>query len=76
MSETEQRQSNALIVNDPANVSLKKICDAKKAAIWAMYYGLNQQSQIEVLCDHGDCICNPDDADPGCKEIGFKAGVY
>lgn len=32
-SETEQRQGNALIVNDPANVSLKKSCDEKKATI-------------------------------------------
>ena len=75
-SKTEQQQGNALIVNDPAHVSLKKSCDEKKAAIWAMYYSLNQRSQIEVLCDHGDCICKPDETDPGCKEIGFKAGVY
>jgi hypothetical protein len=75
-NKTKLRQGNALLVSDPVNVSLKKSCDEKKAAIWAMYYGLNQQSQIEVLCDSGDCTCKPDDTDPGCKEIGFKAGVY
>jgi len=75
-SETEQRQGNALTVDDPALVILKKSCDEEKAAIWAMYYGLNQRKQIEVLCDSGDCICQPDDTDSGCEEIGFKAGVY
>ena len=75
-SKTELRQGNTLIVNDPVNVSLKKSCDTKKAAIWATYYGLNQQNQIEILCDSGGCVCEPDDTDPGCKEIGFKAGVY
>ena len=77
-SETEQQQGNALIVDDPALVILKKSCDEDKAAIWAMYYSfsLKQQSQIEVLCDRGDCICKPDDIERGCKEIGFKAGVY
>jgi NAD(P)-dependent dehydrogenase (short-subunit alcohol dehydrogenase family) len=77
-SETEQRQGNALIVDDPALVILKKTCDEDKAAIWAMYYSfsLKQQSQIEILCDRGDCICKPDDNNFGCKEIGFRAGVY
>jgi hypothetical protein len=75
-SETEQRQGNALTVDDPALVILKKSCDEEKAAIWAMYYSVNQRRQIEVLCDSGDCICQPDDAEPGCEEIGFRAGVY
>jgi len=75
-TETELRQGNKLIVSEPANVSLKKNCDAKKAAIWAMHYGLNQQNQIKLLCDNGDCVCKPDDVEPSCQEIGFKAGVY
>jgi len=75
-NQTEQRQGKTLIVHDPAQVRLKKSCDDEKAAIWAMYYSLNQRSQIEVLCDSGDCVCQPDDTDQSCKEIGFKAGVY
>ncbi len=75
-SETAQRQGKTLVISDPAHVSLKRSCDQEKAAIWAMYYALNQRKQIEVLCDSGDCFCQPDDAEPGCQEIGFKAGVY
>jgi hypothetical protein len=74
--ETEQRQGNALIVDNPAQVTLKKSCDIEKAAIWAMYYGLNQLAQTALLCDNGDCVCKEGDTDEGCKEIGFKAGVY
>lgn len=74
-NETEQRQGNPLIVDEPMNVSLQKNCEEQKAAIWAMYYGSNQQNQMELLCDKGDCICQPDDTDRGCQEIGFKAGV-
>ncbi len=73
---TEQRQGNVLIVDNPAQVTLKKSCEIKKAAIWAMYYGLNQQAQTALLCDNGDCVCKEGDTDEGCKEIGFKAGVY
>jgi len=68
-------KGNALTVDDPALVILKKSCE-EKAAIWAIYYSVNQRKQIEVLCDSGDCICQPDDTEPACKEIGFKAGVY
>jgi hypothetical protein len=75
VSETEQRQGNALIVNDPAHVSLKKSCEGEKAAIWAMYYSLNQRKKIELLCDSGDCICKPDETDPICEATGFRAGV-
>ena len=74
--ETELRQGNALTISTPANVSLKTSCDEEKATIWAIYYSLNQQKQTEILCDSGDCFCQPDDAEPGCQEIGFKAGVY
>jgi hypothetical protein len=75
-NQTERRQGKTLIVHDPAQVSLKKSCDQEKAAIWAKYYSLNQRSQIKRLCDSGDCVCQPDDTDQSCKEIGFKAGVY
>jgi len=74
-SQIEQRQGNALNVEMPDSVTLNKSCHVKKATIWAMYYSLNQRKQIELLCDNGDCICKPDDTDPGCQEIGFKAGV-
>jgi hypothetical protein len=43
-SEIEQRQGNALTVDDPALVILKKSCDEEKAAIWAIYYSVNQQA--------------------------------
>jgi hypothetical protein len=75
-NQTERRQGKTLKVHDPAQVRLKKTCDQEKGAIWAMYYSLNQRSQIELLCDTGDCVCQPDDTDQGCKESGFKAGVY
>ncbi|HIE02041.1 MAG TPA: hypothetical protein EYP59_17455 [Thiotrichaceae bacterium] len=75
-NQTELRQGKTLRVHDPVQVRLKKSCDQEKAAIWAKYYSLNQRSQIEVLCDSGDCVCQPDDTDQSCKEIGFKAGVY
>ncbi|MEK8018235.1 MAG: clostripain-related cysteine peptidase [Candidatus Parabeggiatoa sp.] len=75
-NKTEQRQGKTLRVHDPVQVRLKKSCDQEKAAIWAIYYSLNQRRKIELLCDSGDCVCQPDDTDQSCKEIGFKAGVY
>jgi len=72
---TEQRERNALIVENPEQVTLEKSCDIEKAAIWVMYYGLNQQAQTTLLCDSGDCVCQEDKNDDGCEEIGFNAGV-
>jgi hypothetical protein len=75
-NETEQRQGNALIVDDPARVILKKSCDEEKAAIWAIYYSVNQRKQIKVLCDSGDCFCQDNDTNSACQEFGSRAGVY
>jgi len=75
-NETEQRQGNALIVDDPARVKLKKSCDEEKAAIWAIYYSVNQRKQTKLLCDSGDCFCQADDTNSACQEFGSRAGVY
>ncbi len=75
-SQIESRQGEILTVAVPDDVILQKSCDEKKAAIWAVYYGLNKRGQTELLCDNGDCFCKkPSDDDLACKEIGFKAGV-
>jgi hypothetical protein len=74
-TELEQKQSNTLIVIDPEQVILKPTCDSSKAAISAAYYSNNQLAKFEKLCDSGDCVCKPGEDDPGCKRLGFKAGV-
>jgi hypothetical protein len=74
-SQIESRQGKILTVAIPDGVILQKSCDEKKAAIWAGYYGLNQQGQTQLLCDNGDCFCETDDDDSACQDIGFKAGV-
>ncbi|MEN8218973.1 MAG: clostripain-related cysteine peptidase [Pseudomonadota bacterium] len=71
----EERQGQALIVDDSAPVTLKSYCDPAKAVISAAFYSLNQERQFERLCDDGDCICHEGDTDPGCTHKGFKAGV-
>ncbi|MEK8017097.1 MAG: clostripain-related cysteine peptidase [Candidatus Parabeggiatoa sp.] len=75
LKQIEQRQGNPLTVENPEQVTLKKSCEAKKGAIWIGYYSLNRQEKIALLCDSGDCICQENDVDPGCQEIGFKAGI-
>jgi hypothetical protein len=75
-SQIESHQGKVLTVAVPDGVVLQKSCDEKKAAIWAVYYGLNKRGQTELLCDNGDCFCKkPSDDDSACKELGFKAGV-
>jgi len=74
--ETELQQGHELIVGDPNTVNLKTDCDEEKAAIWGTFYGLNQQKQMKLLCDSGDCVCKPNDTDLSCQKDGFKAGVY
>lgn len=71
----EQREGNALTVDNPAEVTLEKSCVNENGAIWAMFYSLNQQPQTILLCDNGDCLCKENDTDEGCQELGFKAGV-
>jgi len=73
--ELEQRQGNALVVEDTGLVTLKTNCDSVKGAVSAAFFGLNGERQFERLCDKGDCICKADDSDEGCQELGFKAGV-
>jgi len=69
----EQRQGNALVVE--GLVTLKTNCDPVKGAVSAAFFGLNGSRRFERLCDDGDCICQADDSDEGCQELGFKAGV-
>ncbi len=74
-NEFEERQGQALIVDNFMPVTLKLHCEPEKAAIWVAYYSLNQKRQFERLCDDGDCICKEGETEPGCQEVGFKAGV-
>lgn len=74
-TELEQKQANTLVVTNPEQVILKSNCDTSKAAISVGYYSNNQQSKFEKLCDEGDCVCKLEEDDPGCKRLGFKAGV-
>jgi len=71
----EQRQGQALIVDDSARVTLKNHCDPAKGVISAAFYSLNGQRKFARLCDSGDCICKEGDTDTSCQELGFKAGV-
>jgi len=73
--ELEERQGQALIVDDLMPVTLNHHCEPAKGAISVAYYSLNQKRQFERLCDSGDCICKQGDTEPGCQEVGFKAGV-
>ncbi|KHD08770.1 hypothetical protein PN36_05080 [Candidatus Thiomargarita nelsonii] len=73
--ELEERQEQALIVDDLMLVTLKQHCDPEKAAISVAYYSLNQDREFERLCDSGGCFCQPGETEPGCQEVGFKAGV-
>ncbi|MEN8218972.1 MAG: clostripain-related cysteine peptidase [Pseudomonadota bacterium] len=71
----EERQGQALIVDDSAPVTLKSHCDPAKGTISAAFYSLNQERQFERLCDDGSCICQEGNTEPGCTHKGFKAGV-
>ncbi|KHD08771.1 hypothetical protein PN36_05085 [Candidatus Thiomargarita nelsonii] len=73
--ELEERQGQALIVDDLASLTLKQHCDPEKGAVSVAYYSLNQERQFERLCHCGSCICQEGDNAPGCQEVGFKSGV-
>jgi hypothetical protein len=71
----EERQGQALIVDDSVPVTLKSYCDPAKGVISVAFYSLNQERKFERLCDGGDCICQEGDTDPACIHKGVKAGV-
>jgi len=56
---------------------IKSECDAQTAVIIANYFGNNYRSQLERLCDQGDCVCKENDVDESCRQTNFqfKAGI-
>jgi len=56
---------------------VKSTCNAQTAVIVASYFGNNNKSQFERLCDKGDCVCKENDKDESCRltNIKFKAGI-
>jgi len=51
----EQRTGKMLVVNESAVLTLKTNCELTNATIFAAYYGLNGQRQIERLCVGNSC---------------------
>jgi hypothetical protein len=70
------KQSSTVTVGKTTPV-IKSECDAQTAIIIASYFGNNYKSQLERLCDQGDCICKENDVDESCRDTNFqfKAGV-
>ncbi len=81
----QPQAGNALVVEDNIPVTLKRTCDATKAAIVVAYSGLNGQRQFDTLCNNkglANCFCQADDFKPapegdvGCRQLNMKSGIY
>ncbi len=69
-------QSAALTLGAQGILHIRKTCDNALGAVSAAAYSLNGARTFNLLCDRGDCVCMPGDNDPGCVELGAKAGIY